>query len=90
MEKNNHQIRPPNDSRLLYIAEGFRNGLSLEEIYSLSKIDRWFLSQIQNIISFESNINVEILHNHSLMQEAKSLGFSDRMIAYLINKNDGL
>lgn len=90
MEKIKHEIRRPNDSRLLYIAEGFRNGLSLEEIYSLSKIDRWFLSQIQNIISFESKINVEILHNHSLMQEAKSLGFSDRMIAYLINKNDGL
>lgn len=90
IEKIKHEIRRPNDSRLLYIAEGFRHGLSLEEIYSLSNIDRYFLSQIQEITSFESKINTEILQNYSLMQEAKSLGFSDKMIAYLINKNDGL
>jgi carbamoyl-phosphate synthase large subunit len=43
------EIRRPNDKRILYVAQGFREGLSVEDIFELSKIDRWFLYQIEEI-----------------------------------------
>lgn len=90
LEKIRHEIRRPNDTRLLYIADGFRQGLNLEEIHALSKIDPWFLHQIEEIIAFEKHITLDILQNKTLMRQAKSLGFSDQMIAHLLNKNEGI
>lgn len=90
LEKIKHEIRRPNDRRLLYIADGFRQGLDVEMIHSLSKIDPWFLHQIQSIVHFESRITLPILQDTLLMREAKSLGFSDTMIAHLLSKNEGI
>lgn len=90
LEKIKHEIRRPNDRRLLYIADGFRQGLDIESVHALSKIDPWFLHQIKSIVDFESHITLSILQDSSLMKEAKSLGFSDLMIAYLLNKNEGI
>ncbi len=80
------EIRRPNANRILYIAEGFRQGLSLEEIHELSAIDRWFLHQIQEIITMESHISEEILKNKAQMLAFKQKGFSDKMLANLLNK----
>ncbi|PAF52139.1 carbamoyl-phosphate synthase large subunit [Helicobacter sp. 13S00477-4] len=82
------EIRRPNANRILYIADGFRQGLSVDDIYELSKIDRWFLYQIERIIKAEPQITSEILQNAKRMHEIKLMGFSDKMIAKLINKND--
>ncbi|WP_027327725.1 carbamoyl-phosphate synthase large subunit [Helicobacter pametensis] len=90
LERIRHEIRRPNDSRLLYIADGFRQGLGLDEIHALSKIDPWFLRQIEEIISFEQEITLSILQDQALMKRAKSLGFSDAMIAYLLKCNEGI
>ncbi len=90
IEKIKKEIRRPNCDRLLYIADGFRNGFSIDEIFELSKIDRWFLHHIKEIIEFEKNIDLEILQNAELLRLAKSYGFSDLMLAKLINKNDGI
>lgn len=90
LEVIKHEIRRPNDKRLLYIADGFRQGLNVEEIFTLSKIDPWFLHQIKSIIDYEKTITLETLNDFSKMREAKSLGFSDAMIAYLISKSEGI
>ncbi|MCE3036927.1 carbamoyl-phosphate synthase large subunit [Helicobacter sp. faydin-H20] len=84
------EIRRPNANRLLYIADAYRLGMSLEEIFELSQIDPWFLEKIKEIILFENKVNVGILQEKSIMLEAKKLGFSDKMLAKLISKNDGL
>ena len=84
------EIRRPNEKRILYVAEGFRRGLSVEKIYELSKIDKWFLYQIEELIVSEKNIDISYLSNASLMRRIKSEGFSDAMIASLINQKDGL
>jgi len=47
------KIIKPNPDRLWYIAEGFRRGYSVDEINRLSHIDKWFLSQIKEIIDYE-------------------------------------
>ena len=84
------EIRRPNASRLLYIAEAFRNGVSVAEVQEWSKIDTYFLHQIAEIIAFEKNISFEMLQIESFLREAKQNGFSDKMLAFLANKKEGL
>ncbi len=82
-----HEIRRSNAQRMLYVAEGFRRGLTLEKIYELCKIDRWFLYQIEEIVEFEGSIDIDILDDEVRLREAKVDGFSDKKIAQLISKN---
>ncbi|BCX78697.1 carbamoyl-phosphate synthase large subunit [Campylobacter sp. 19-13652] len=85
-----HGLRNANEKRILIIAQAFREGMSVEQIHELSGVDPWFLSQIKEIVEFEARINMDILNDAELMRRAKVMGFSDEMIAYLINLNDGL
>ena len=89
-DKLRQEIRRPNSDRVLYIAEAFRRGFSIDEIHELSKIDPWFLGEIYEIIEFEKNIDMDILNNHEMLRLAKTYGFSDEMLVYLINKKDNL
>lgn len=84
------EIRRPNANRILYIADAFRLGLNIDEIYELCFIDKWFLNKIKELVDVESSINSAILSDESNMRAIKKLGFSDEMIAFLINKNEGL
>ncbi len=84
------EIRRPNAHRLLYIAEAFRNGVSVAEVQEWSKIDAYFLHQIAEIIAFEGGITFESLQNRAFLRRAKQYGFSDKMLAFVVNKNEGL
>jgi len=84
------EIRRPNSNRLLYIAEAFRRGKSVEDIYEYSKIDRWFLYQIEEIVEFEKQIDMDILNDEEMLRRAKTYGFSDKMIAKLIKEKDDI
>ncbi|WP_169999956.1 carbamoyl-phosphate synthase large subunit [Campylobacter sp. RM9328] len=83
-------LRNANENRILMIAEAYRQGFSLEEIHEFSKIDPWFLDQIHQIVKFEDKIDMDILNDANLLREAKTMGFSDKMIAHLINEKDNL
>ncbi|MBV5278896.1 MAG: carbamoyl-phosphate synthase large subunit, partial [Campylobacteraceae bacterium] len=89
-EKLKNEIRRPNCDRHLYLAEAFRRGYSVEDVFALSKIDPWFLNQIKEIVDFEKKIDMFILNDEKLLRSAKTQGFSDKMIAKLINKEDNL
>lgn len=84
------KIRNANEKRLLYVAQAFREGFDVKELYELCKIDPWFLSQIKEIVDFEEQIDMDILHNKTLLRKAKTMGFSDKMIALLVNLKDNL
>ena len=84
------EIRRPNANRLLYVAEGVRQGMSVEELYELCRIDRWFLHQIAQIVEAESHITSQILIEGALMRRIKSYGFSDKMIAACLRDNEGM
>ena len=82
------KLRIPNDERFLYIAEAFRRGFSVDDVYELTSIDRWFLNQIKEIIDFEREIDIEILNDEDKLRKAKTYGFSDRMLAKLIGVSE--
>ncbi|EDO9794598.1 carbamoyl-phosphate synthase large subunit [Campylobacter fetus] len=83
-------LRNAHEKRILYVAQAFRNGKSVDEVYELTKIDPWFLNQIYEITEFEKSVDMDILNNKDLLRKAKTWGFSDKMLAQLINEKDNL
>ncbi len=84
------EIRRPNDQRLLYVYEAFRRGKSVEEIYELCRIDRWFLYQFEELVATEQGMEITLLSDAAALRRVKSEGFSDAMIAQVLNRKEGL
>ncbi len=85
------ELSEPTDMRIFVIAMALYNHYSLNDIYELTGIDKWFLAKLQNIIEMREELikynTLEELPNDTLMR-AKKLGFSDFQIARFIFKND--
>ncbi|MCS7179785.1 MAG: carbamoyl-phosphate synthase large subunit, partial [bacterium] len=83
-------LRIPNPYRVFYIKKAFKEGKTIDEIYKLCKIDRWFLSNIKEIVDFEKEIEKfkDGIIDYETMKKAKELGFSDKQIGKLVNKNE--
>lgn len=89
LEKIRQMIKMPNAERIFYIADGLRAGMSVDEIYKLSQIDRWFLENILQIVELEKEISAnKAALSPALLRQAKEYGFSDRQIAGLIDKKE--
>jgi carbamoyl-phosphate synthase large subunit len=82
-----HEIRRPNADRALYVAEGFRRGMSIEEMFDTCAIDPWFLYQIKELIDAENGVTDKVLFDAQLMRNLKVDGFSDKRISQLIKRN---
>jgi carbamoyl-phosphate synthase large subunit len=69
--------------KIWYIAEGFRRKMSADEIFDLSKIDPWFLNNINDIVKLERKIKSTMLEkiDRILMRKIKEYGFSDKYLA---------
>jgi len=80
----------PNAERIFYLKPAFKMGLSLEEIYEITKIDRWFLHNIKEIVDLEDNISKYKRKNipASLLKKAKTFGFSDLYLSKLLNLSE--
>lgn len=78
------RIRNADDERLFLIAEAFRRGLSIETIFSWTKMDRFFLYKIAKLVELEQQL-LEHRSDVELLTVAKEKGFSDRTIAKLWN-----
>ena len=84
------EIRRPNAKRMLYVYEGLRRGMSIDAIFDLCKIDRWFLYQLEELVEREKAMDIAMLSDATRLREAKADGFSDAYIAEVINKKEGL
>ncbi|MDT7543517.1 MAG: carbamoyl-phosphate synthase large subunit [Acidobacteriota bacterium] len=84
------KLARPNSQRFSYITYALQNGVSIEEIYRLSKIDPWFLEQLQDVMIVQARIEgmkLEEISDEDL-REAKEVGLSDRRVAYLTNRTE--
>lgn len=80
----------PTDMRIFVIAQAFKEGLTIDEIYELSKIDKWFLVKLKNIFNHKNELQkYNFLNNLPLMllKRVKELGFSDFQIARFVLKS---
>ena len=80
----------PGPERIFNVADGFRAGFSIEEIFSLTAIDRWFLAQIHELIQIERSLGDRLLNDLSAVElfELKRRGFSDRRLARLLHETE--
>jgi carbamoyl-phosphate synthase large subunit len=90
------KVSTPNDERLFYIRYALKAGLSIGEIYALSRIDRWFIDNMKQLVELEEEIkrykNKKTEDEPSIPQEllaqAKADGFSDIQLAFLLNTKE--
>ena len=75
------------DERIFAIGEAFRKGVTIDEIYQLTKIDRFFLEKLVNIVEFEKQVE-ENIFDVNVLKEAKRLGFADSYIASKWDSNE--
>ena len=69
------KLTVPNAERIFFLGQAFAKGWDVEKVFSLTKIDRWFLRQIEEIVKEQVQLA------SSDLRRAKKLGFSDRQIA---------
>lgn len=85
------RLRTPNAERLWYVAEAFRLGMGIEEVYQLTKIDPWFLQNIAQIVDFEAELRRRTVPGEvaarltpEVLGEAKRMGFADVRLAHVL------
>ncbi|XP_063698921.1 multifunctional protein r [Culicoides brevitarsis] len=86
---NDDVLKEPTDKRMFVLAAALQAGYSVDRLYDLTKIDRWFLQKMKNIIDFDTkmkklgnNLPIEVL------RQAKCIGFSDKQIANCIKSTE--
>ena len=84
------ELTIPGPKRIFYVADAIRKGWDLNKIYSLTKIDFWFLDQINEIVDIEMELKKASISNLSreYLQRIKEKGFSDNRIAELLGTNE--
>ncbi|MDV7210548.1 carbamoyl-phosphate synthase large subunit [Azotobacter beijerinckii] len=80
------ELTVPGAERIWYVADAFRAGKSIEDVFALTKIDPWFLVQIEDLVKEEERVKTLGLSSidHGLMWKLKRKGFSDARLAKLI------
>lgn len=84
-------LREPTDKRIFVISKAMRAGYTVDEIHSLTKIDKWFLYKLQNIMKTSKQLhsyNALQAIPSNLLRNAKRQGFSDFQIARAIGEDD--
>ena len=84
------ELRHPTDERLFGIAEALKKGMTVQRIHELTRIDKWFLHKIKNIVECEARIRAHKLGGigPDLLAEAKRKGFSDKQIALITGSTE--
>ncbi|CAK7564461.1 MAG: Carbamoyl-phosphate synthase [Sporothrix epigloea] len=86
------ELQTPSDQRLFAIANAMAAGYSVDKIWELTKIDRWFLNKLKGLSDFghrmSSLTTTDIAQRPDLLLAAKRLGFSDRQLALFWSSNE--
>ncbi|XP_070163752.1 multifunctional protein r isoform X2 [Polyergus mexicanus] len=87
---NDEDLEKPTDKRMFVLAASIKAGYTIDRLYELTKIDRWFLEKMKNIIDnyvLLENIDCTKL-SHDLLLGTKQNGFSDKQIAALVKSSE--
>lgn len=80
-------LREPTPDRIWYVADAFRLGMTLEDIHQESRIDPWFLSQLQGLVEQEQGLDGKTLHDldANALRQLKKRGFADAYLATVLD-----
>ena len=83
------EIGEAGPERILFVADAFRIGMTLDEIFEETAIDPWFLAQIEDLVATEQQLSQRTLASLSAaeLRWAKQKGFSDKRLGKLLNSN---
>jgi carbamoyl-phosphate synthase large subunit len=84
------ELSEPTDKRIFVIAEALKQGYTVDRIHQLTKITKWFLYKMKNIVDFENyleGLKLEVI-DFELMKHLKQSGFSDLQIAQIVNSDE--
>jgi carbamoyl-phosphate synthase large subunit len=84
------ELTNPGPDRIWYLADAFRAGMSIDEVYQYSGVDPWFLVQIKDIVETENSLKAVVLEemSHQQMFALKRKGFSDERLAVLLGVSE--
>ena len=84
------ELGEPGPERIWYVGDAFALGMTVEEVYALTKIDKWFLVQIEEIVKIELELETHLLPELSKdeIKQLKQKGFSDRRLAKLLKTDE--
>jgi len=85
------ELGTPGPERIWYVGDAFAQGMSVDEVFALTKIDHWFLIQIEEIVKIELELERHRLNDLSAdeLRTLKKKGFSDRRLAKLLKSTEG-
>jgi carbamoyl-phosphate synthase large subunit len=93
------KLLTPNKDRIFYLRHAMRLGISVDELYNITAIDRWFLKNIEEIVECERRLETykndllvpscsEAMLSRELMNQAKRYGFSDRQLGDILGQTE--
>ncbi len=84
------ELGAPGPDRIWYVGDAFAQGMTVDEVFELTKIDRWFLVQIEEIVKIELELETTQLAALSAteLRQLKQKGFSDRRLAKLLKSTE--
>jgi len=84
------ELREAGAERILYVAEAFREGMSLEQVHDLTRIDPWFLDQVEELVQCEQGLRGRSLQSLEFDElfRLKRKGFSDSRLAHLLDEDE--
>ncbi|CAG9971499.1 unnamed protein product [Clonostachys byssicola] len=90
--KLDDELQTPSDQRLFAIANAMHEGYSVDKIWEMTKIDKWFLRKLKGLSDFAKDMSnystTDITGSPHLLLQAKRLGFSDRQLANFWSSNE--
>ncbi|OCG03674.1 carbamoyl phosphate synthase large subunit [Gilliamella apis] len=90
LTKIRYELQEAGSERIWYLADAFRAGFTLDEIFLLTHIDRWFLVQIEELVQIENRLKQQTINDldQETLWQLKRKGFSDFRIAKLLNTQE--
>ncbi len=84
------ELGDPGSQRIWYVGQAFREGMTLEQVHALTRIDPWFLVQIEDIVKTEKSLTGRSLKGIAApeLRELKRKGFADRRLAKLLGTDE--
>lgn len=88
LEYNEDDLKNPTDERFFHLYTAIKNGMEINKLQKITKIDAFFLYKIKNIVDFEREVSEEKLNDPVFFRKAKQMGFSNKTLAELSNQTE--